>query len=91
VSQPALSAGLQALEQELGKRLIERDRRFGGLTEHGLAILPWAEQVLGTVRGSFRPQKHLPLLQWVSFGWPRSPALPLVKSFGSVLLRHNPG
>ena len=38
VSQPTLSAGLAALEQELGKRLVERDRRFIGLTEHGEAI-----------------------------------------------------
>jgi len=35
VSQPTLSAGLLALEQELDKRLVERDRRFIGLTEHG--------------------------------------------------------
>ncbi len=49
VSQPTLSAGLAALEQEMGQRLVERDRRYAGLTSHGEAILPWAEQILGAV------------------------------------------
>jgi len=49
VSQPTLSAGLSALEADLGHRLVERDRRFAGLTSHGEAILPWAEQILGAV------------------------------------------
>ncbi len=49
VSQPTLSAGLNALEQELGKRLVERDRRFIGLTGHGEAILPWAQQIVGAL------------------------------------------
>ena len=35
VSQPTLSSGLIALEQEFGRRLIDRDRRFVGLTPHG--------------------------------------------------------
>ena len=51
VSQPTLSAGLVALEQALGKRLVDRDRRFIALTAEGAAILPWAEQALGAVRG----------------------------------------
>lgn len=48
VSQPTLSAGLANLEQELGKRLIVRDRRFVGLTPEGEAVLPWAQQLLAT-------------------------------------------
>ncbi len=51
VSQPTLSAGLLALERSLGQRLVDRDRRYVGLTAHGAAILPWAEQALGAVRG----------------------------------------
>lgn len=46
VSQPALSTGLVALEQRLGKRLVERDRRFESLTREGEAILPWAQQIV---------------------------------------------
>jgi DNA-binding transcriptional LysR family regulator len=51
ISQPTLSAGLGALEAEFGRRLVERDRRFIGLTPHGEAMLPWAEQILGAVSG----------------------------------------
>jgi DNA-binding transcriptional LysR family regulator len=39
------------LEQELSKRLVERDRRFIGLIGEGELILPWAEQALGASRG----------------------------------------
>jgi DNA-binding transcriptional LysR family regulator len=46
VTQPTLSAGIAALEQLLGKRLILRDRRFAGLTPEGEAILPWAQRIL---------------------------------------------
>jgi DNA-binding transcriptional LysR family regulator len=51
VSQPTLSAGLVALEEELGRRLVERDRRFIGFTEEGLAVLPWARQVVAALEG----------------------------------------
>lgn len=46
VSQPTLSAGLASFEQELGKRLVLRDRRFVSLTAEGDSILPWAQQML---------------------------------------------
>jgi DNA-binding transcriptional LysR family regulator len=46
VSQPTLSAGIAALEEQLGKRLILRDRRFAGLTAEGEAMLPWAQRLL---------------------------------------------
>jgi DNA-binding transcriptional LysR family regulator len=46
VTQPTLSAGLAALEERLGKRLILRDRRFVGLTAEGEAMLPWAQRLL---------------------------------------------
>jgi DNA-binding transcriptional LysR family regulator len=46
VSQPTLSAGIASLEEQLGKRLVLRDRRFTGLTAEGDAILPWAQRLL---------------------------------------------
>lgn len=46
VTQPTLSSGLAALETQLGRRLIVRDRRFVGLTAEGQAILPWAQRML---------------------------------------------
>lgn len=46
VTQPTLSSGIAALEQQLGKRLVIRERRFMGLTPEGEAMLPWARQVI---------------------------------------------
>lgn len=92
VSQPTLSAGLRALEQELGKRLVERDRRFVGLTDHGEAILPWAQQVLGSVRGLAQAAAALSVTLEGEFRLAAIPAaLPLVGRFGQALLQHNPG
>ncbi|WP_285294034.1 LysR family transcriptional regulator [Aureimonas altamirensis] len=51
VTQPTLSAGIGALENELGVRLVLRDRRFAGLTTEGEAALPWAQQLLADVSG----------------------------------------
>lgn len=49
VSQPTLSAGLVALEEQLGRRLVQRDRRFIGFTAEGEAVLPWARQILSAL------------------------------------------
>lgn len=92
VSQPTLSAGIAALEQELGKRLVERDRRFIGLTEHGEAILPWAEQVLGAMRGLSQAAAALSVAPHGEFRLAAIPAaLPFVGRFGERLLAANPG
>jgi DNA-binding transcriptional LysR family regulator len=50
-SQPTLSAGLVALEEQLGWRLVERDRRFITLTPEGYAVLPWAQQIVAARDG----------------------------------------
>ncbi|ODU20432.1 MAG: LysR family transcriptional regulator [Sphingomonas sp. SCN 67-18] len=46
VTQPTLSAGLITLEEQVGARLIIRDRRYIGLTPEGEAMLPWAQQMV---------------------------------------------
>ena len=46
VTQPTLSAGVAALEEALGVRLVERDPRYLGLTPEGEAALPWAKAIL---------------------------------------------
>ncbi len=38
VTQPTLSAGIATLEEQLGKRLVMRDRRYIGLTPEGAAM-----------------------------------------------------
>jgi DNA-binding transcriptional LysR family regulator len=90
VSQPTLSAGMVALEQELGRRLVERDRRFIGLTPHGEAMLPWAQQILGAMGAMHAAVMATPLEG--PFTLAAIPAaLPLVGRFGAALLAANPG
>jgi DNA-binding transcriptional LysR family regulator len=92
VSQPTLSAGLSALEQEFGHRLVERDRRFIGLTSHGEAMLPWAEQILGAVSSMANSMAASSAQVSGEFSLAAIPAaLPLVGLFGEALLSQHPG
>jgi DNA-binding transcriptional LysR family regulator len=50
VTQPALTARLQSLEQELGGTLFVRSRRGMELTDLGRAFLPYAERALVSLR-----------------------------------------
>jgi len=50
VSQPAISRRIDLLESEVESLLFERDRAGARLTEAGAAFLPFAEQVLASVR-----------------------------------------
>lgn len=50
VTQPALTARLQALEAEMGAPLFRRTRRGMELTEAGRAFLPYAERALTALR-----------------------------------------
>src|SRR6478735_7504252 len=49
ITQPALTARLQALEQELGQSLFVRTRRGVQLTDAGNAFLPYAEQAVAAL------------------------------------------
>jgi DNA-binding transcriptional LysR family regulator len=49
VSQPTLTARLQALEAELGEQLFVRTRRGMRLTEAGEAFLPYAEHAVNAI------------------------------------------
>ena len=46
ISQAAVSARIGALEQELGVKLLQRDGKVNGLTEHGERALVAAERLL---------------------------------------------
>jgi DNA-binding transcriptional LysR family regulator len=49
ITQPALTARLQALEQELGRPLFVRTRRGVQLTDAGEALLPYAQQAIAAL------------------------------------------
>lgn len=46
VTQPALSAGIRKLEQELGMQIVKRAQRFEGFTPEGVQVLHWAQRML---------------------------------------------
>ncbi|MEG3123360.1 LysR family transcriptional regulator [Sphingomonas sp. GB1N7] len=91
VSQPTLSAGIASLEEQLGKRLIERDRRYIGLTNEGRAALPWAQQAIAMIEGLEQASAAVrgPLRGALRLG--AIPAsMPVVGSFARVLKRAQP-
>ena len=50
VSQPTISAQIQALEAGLGEKLFQRDGRHLALTEFGQHVLTYAEEILRSAR-----------------------------------------
>ncbi len=60
VSQPSLSAGIAALEEQLGRRLVQRDRRFIGLTPEGHAVIPWVRQIVAALEGLAQAAEVVP-------------------------------
>lgn len=46
VTQPALSAGIRKLENELGVQIVRRGQRFEGFTPEGEEVLRWAKRIL---------------------------------------------
>jgi DNA-binding transcriptional LysR family regulator len=49
VSQPALSSAIRGLEKELGVMIVQRGRRYIGLTIEGERVLAWAQQTLASL------------------------------------------
>jgi DNA-binding transcriptional LysR family regulator len=46
VTQPTLSAGIKQLEHTLGLPIVQRGRRYHGLTPDGQRVLEWAQRIL---------------------------------------------
>ena len=92
VTQPTLSAALTALEQELGKRLVERDRRYVGLTPEGRAMLPWAQQMLAAHEGMVQSVEALGGPVHGEFRLGTIPAaMPTIGRLAEALLASHPG
>jgi DNA-binding transcriptional LysR family regulator len=51
ISQPALSAAIRKLEDDLEVRLVVRGHRFLGLTAEGGRVLAWAQKILSDYDG----------------------------------------
>jgi DNA-binding transcriptional LysR family regulator len=58
VTQPALTKGVQKLEQELGGQLINRERQLTQLTELGKEVLPMLERTVACVEGARRKARE---------------------------------
>ncbi|BAT57786.1 hydrogen peroxide-inducible genes activator [Variibacter gotjawalensis] len=50
VTQPTLSAGIKALEEQMGVLLVNRGSRFQGLTAEGERVLSWARRIVSDER-----------------------------------------
>src|SRR3990170_2498890 len=50
LTQPSVTARIQALERELGEEIFERGGRGVRLTDAGLAFLPYVERILQTLQ-----------------------------------------
>ncbi|WP_304997044.1 LysR family transcriptional regulator [Cryobacterium sp. TMT1-66-1] len=57
VSQPALSAGISKLEQELNVSLINRGHAFEGLTPEGELVVMWAKRIVAE-RDTLKAEVH---------------------------------
>lgn len=59
LTQPALSASIRRLEQDLGTRLFDRGRRGAALTATGRALLPRARAALSAVEDARRAVREV--------------------------------
>ena len=60
VTQPALTKGVQKLEQELGGQLIYRERQLTQLTDLGKEVLPMLERTLASAEAVRRRAQGVP-------------------------------
>lgn len=77
VSQPALSAGISKLEDELGVILIHRERRAAELTNHGQRLAARAKQVLEVCSTARAEMRANDLTETIALGV--MPSIPIQK------------
>ena len=92
VTQPTLSSGIAALEEQFGRRLVARDRRFIGLTPEGQAMLPWAQQLVAVVDGMAHAMEAIAGPVRGEFRLGAIPAaMPVIGHVARALLDQHPG
>ncbi|MBB4124155.1 LysR family transcriptional regulator [Martelella radicis] len=92
VSQPALSASIKQLEEQLGVLLVLRGSRFQGLTPEGVRVLEWARRLVGDARTM---QQELETMRHGLSGHLKVAAIPTALSYVPALtapfVASNPG
>ncbi len=59
VAQPSFSAGIRALEDQLGVPLVLRSSRFQGFTPEGEMVLDWARRITGDAQAMREAVRHI--------------------------------
>jgi DNA-binding transcriptional LysR family regulator len=92
VTQPTLSAGVQALEAQLDVRLVNRGSRFIGFTDEGERVLVWARQIVAAQRAMRDDLRTLRLGLTGELRLGVIPtALAMVPAITTPFLRRHPG
>jgi DNA-binding transcriptional LysR family regulator len=84
VTQPTLSGRIKQLEEELGVALVQRGRRYAGLTPEGERVLRWARRVVEDVEGM---RQDLAALSGEPAGCIRLGAIPSAMPWVAALTR----
>ena len=92
VAQPTLSAGIKALEAELGVALVNRSSRFLGMTPEGEKAVAWGQRMLNDARAM---RQELQAARGGLVGHLRIAVVPtalaLVPALTLACLRRHPG
>jgi DNA-binding transcriptional LysR family regulator len=75
VTQPALTKGVQKLEQELGGQLIYRERQLTHLTDLGKAVLPMLQRTLASTEAVRRRAREFQQKQVAPLGIGLAPSI----------------
>jgi DNA-binding transcriptional LysR family regulator len=92
VTQPTLSAGIKQLEEQLGLLVVQRGKRFEGLTPEGERVLAWAQRITADAESLEQEASRLRggLVGRLRLGVIPA-ALPAVPVLAAPLSRRHPG
>jgi DNA-binding transcriptional LysR family regulator len=92
VTQPTLSAGIKQLEEQLGLLVVQRGKRFEGLTSEGERVLAWAQRITADTESLEQEASRLRkgLVGRLSLGVVPA-ALPAVPILALPFARRHPG